>query len=174
MNARGGQELHPGTLDVTGHVRVDHALGLDAQLLAVVEQLLQRGLVRYDCVDLIGRELDQGQRADRTAAGAENRGGAGVQVGEQPRKVVRACLRCAVPVGIVDRAAVDPPRVGREHGVVDGEQVGKGRERRGIHRGSDEHHRRTFAADLVVQAPIGNPKGRGSDRDGRCGCHRVS
>ena len=37
-------------------------------------------------------------------------------------------LRRRVLVGVVDRAAVDAPRVGGEHGVVGGEQVGQRRE----------------------------------------------
>ena len=58
--------------------------------LAVVEQLVQRRLVRDDGVHQLRVGLRQGQRADRAAAGAEDRGRAGVEVGEQPGEVVGA------------------------------------------------------------------------------------
>ena len=90
-----------------------------------------------------------------TAAGPASR-----WVSSRERSSARM-LRGRVLVGVVERAAVDAPRVGGEHGVVGGEQVGQRREVRGVHRGADEHHERALAraprSAAVRRGPRGSP-----------------
>jgi hypothetical protein len=64
-----------------------------------------------DHTDLLGMRLDQSQRAHRAAAGADHHGRVRVSTGHEPGEVVGAHLRRRVPAGVVDRAAVDAPRV---------------------------------------------------------------
>ena len=117
----------------------------------VRQQLDQRRLVRDDTMNLLGMSLHQGQRAHRAPAGAQDHGRTEIEVRHQPGKIVGPHLRGRVLAGVVDRAAVDAPGVGGEHGVVAGQQVSQGAERPGVHRRPDQHHERTSAAHLVVQ-----------------------
>lgn len=94
------QELGPGAGDVTGQVSGDHVLGRRATFFPIVEQLEQRWFVCDDDVHLLGVRLGQGQRAHRAAAGTENHGWTGVQVGDEPEQVVGAHLRRRVPVAL--------------------------------------------------------------------------
>lgn len=45
----------------------------------------------------------------------------------------------------------------REHAVIGGEQAGRRREGRGVHRGPDEHHEGAAAAYLAVPVRPGDP-----------------
>jgi hypothetical protein len=102
----------------------DDVLVSGVTLSAVWKQFDQRGLVGDDGVHLLGVSLSQGQRAHGTAAGSEDRGRADVEMGQQPGQVVGPQLRGRVLVPILDCAAVNASRVGGEHGIVTGEQVG--------------------------------------------------
>ncbi|WP_328558475.1 hypothetical protein [Streptomyces coelicoflavus] len=85
--------------------------------------------------------LRQGQCADGAAAGAQDRGRPGVQVDKEPGKVIRAQVRGGILVGMIEPAAVDAPGIGRQHGVVDGQELGQRREGGSVHRGTDERDR---------------------------------
>lgn len=69
-----------------------------------------------------------------------------------PGQVVGAQVHRGVGFRIINLAAVDAARIRGQHRVVDGEQVGQGSERRGVHRSSYQHDERPCAALLVVQA----------------------
>jgi hypothetical protein len=146
-------------------------LGLRGELLAVLQQREERRLVRDDRAHEPRAGLDEGECGDRAAARTEHRGRSGVEVIDEAGEVVRAEIRGRVLVGIVERAAVDAPRIGGDHGVVGGEQVGERRERRRVHRGAGEHHERAGAAHLVVQVRARDGEGR--DGGGRRVRHRV-
>ena len=116
-----------------------------------------------DGVHLLGVGLGQRQRADRAAAGAQHGGRAGVEVGRAAGTGRRRAAAGSSPGRGRRPAAVDAPRVGGEHGVVGGQQVGQRRERVGVHRGADQHHERARAAHLVVQPGAGDLEGAGGD-----------
>ena len=123
---------------VAGQVGRDHVLGLGAQPLPVVEEFGQRRLVGDHRVHQVGVGLREGQHGDRAAAGAEDGRRTGVDVDQQPGEVVGPQFRGRVTVRVVQPAAVDAARVGGQHGVLGGEQVGHRFEGRGVHRGGDE------------------------------------
>ena len=125
-------------------------------------------------VDQLGVRLHQRERTDGAAAGAEHHGRARVEVHQEPGEVVGAHLRGRIAIPVVDRAAVDAPRVRREHGVVGREQIRRRREGVGVHGGADEHHDGTRAPHLVVQPGTGDVEDPGVGGGGRCGIHRFS
>jgi hypothetical protein len=158
-----GQELPPGADGVAGQVRGDDVLGAGGQLIAVLDQAEQRWLVRDHGADPLRMGLGEGEHAHRAAAGAERHGRPGVEVLDQPREVTGSQLGGGVAVRVVHRAAVDAARVGGEHGVVGGEQVGQRRERLGVHRRADQHHERAVAPDFVVQLGVRHAQCRSRD-----------
>ena len=142
-------------------------VGGGVPLLPVRQHLVERGLVGDDQVDQVGALLSESQGGDRTSAGAEHGGRAGVEMNQQPRQVVGPQLRGGVLVGAGHRAAVDPARVGGQHPVVRRQQLGQRCERSGVHRRTDQRDERALAAHLVVQAGAGNlERGDGWCRNG--------
>ena len=80
---------------------------------------------------------------------------------DERRQIVRLDLRRHGERRVVDRAGAEPMGVVRHDGVVAGELVGDGGERRRRHRLADHQQERTAAADLVVEATSGHVEGGG-------------
>jgi hypothetical protein len=104
----------------------------------------------------------------RTTAGPASR-----WLRSRERSSARSC-GVRVLVGVVDRATVDAPWVGGEHGVVYGQEIGQRREGPGVHRGADQHHKGTLAAHLVMQTRARDLEGPDCGGSGRNGGHSSS
>lgn len=84
---------------------------------------------------------------------------------QQLRQVISEQLRRDIPIVVVDRVAVDTPRVGRDHGVIHGEQICNRRERRGIRRAADQQHAWPLATYFFVHMCAGRAQQGVDGRD---------